>query len=267
MNKKIIFVVAGIVVIAGVVFGLIFSSGEKEQPQKKDIVSFEKVDELLKEDKYSQAKELLKEKKADVTDPSTIRQIQEKIQDINIQLLFSPYHEDKCSKNYKVKRGDALSKIAKKFNTTVSLIKKSNNLASDKIVPGQELKVNTCKFSLVVDKSQNLLFLKRDGKIFKTYLVATGKKGRTPEGEFKIINKLVKPTWYKAGAIVLPDNPDNILGSRWMGIDKSGYGIHGTTEPNNLGKQVTLGCIRMANDQVEELYDIIPVGTEVTIVE
>lgn len=266
MNKKNIFVVSGIIIV-GVVLGLIFNSGEKEQPKKENSLFFDKVNTLIEEKKYKKAKEFLKQEKDNAIDPSAIKQIQEKIQSINIKLLFSSYNEGNCSKKYKVKRGDALSKIAKKFNTTVGLIKKANNLTSNKIIPGQELKVNVCEFSIVVDKSQNLLFLKRNGEIFKTYIVATGTDGRTPEGEFEIINKLVKPTWYKAGAIVLPDNPDNILGSRWMGIDKSGYGIHGTTEPESLGQQVTLGCVRMSNEEVEELYNIVPVGTEVVIVE
>jgi len=52
-----------------------------------------------------------------------------------------------------------------------------------------------------------------------------------------------------------------------MGFDLAGYGIHGTTEPKELGKQVTQGCIRLSNSDVEELYTIIPTGTEVTIVE
>jgi lipoprotein-anchoring transpeptidase ErfK/SrfK len=52
-----------------------------------------------------------------------------------------------------------------------------------------------------------------------------------------------------------------------MGIDVPSYGIHGTTEPQSLGKQVTQGCVRMANPEVEELYTIVPLGTEVTIVD
>ena len=51
-----------------------------------------------------------------------------------------------------------------------------------------------------------------------------------------------------------------------MGFDLAGYGIHGTVEPKELGKQVTQGCVRLGNADVEELYSIIPVGTEVTII-
>ena len=64
-----------------------------------------------------------------------------------------------------------------------------------------------------------------------------------------------------------PLGPDNILGSRWMGFDLSEYGIHGTTEPETLGQQITQGCVRMSNAEVKELFAIIPVGTEVTVVD
>ena len=83
----------------------------------------------------------------------------------------------------------------------------------------------------------------------------------------KITVKLIDPHWYKTGAVVPPGSPENILGSRWLGISKERYGIHGTTEPESIGKQVTAGCIRMLNNEVEELYVIVPSGTKVTIVD
>ena len=78
---------------------------------------------------------------------------------------------------------------------------------------------------------------------------------------------MVNPTWYKAGTAVPYGSPKNILGTRWMGITKPSYGIHGTTEPEKIGQQVTAGCVRMKNEEVEELYNFLPVGTEVTIVD
>ena len=82
-----------------------------------------------------------------------------------------------------------------------------------------------------------------------------------------VVNKLVDPVWYRQGAVVPPDSPENILGTRWMGISEKGYGIHGSVDPEAIGYQVTAGCVRMLNAEVEELYDIIPLGTEVTIVD
>ncbi len=265
MERKSIFIIAGIVILV-IIAGIIFRPSGKKEVQREKAVSFSRIDELIESGNYIEANKLLDEQKDGIKDPLALSEAQDKLEELNMKILFSP-QKDACSEIYRVERGDSLSKIAKEFGTTVSLIKKANGLASNKIIPGQELKVNTCEFSIVVDKSQNLLFLKREGKIIKTYIVATGKEGRTPEGEFKIVNKLVDPTWYKTGAVVLPDNPDNILGSRWMGIDKAGYGIHGTTEPESLGSQVTLGCVRMANEEVEELFSIVPVGGKVIIVE
>ena len=86
-------------------------------------------------------------------------------------------------------------------------------------------------------------------------------------GTFKIITRIPNPVWYTQGAVVPTDSPENVLGSRWMGIDKKGYGIHGTIDPEAIGKQATAGCVRMTNRDAEELFDIVPVGTEVTIVD
>ena len=97
--------------------------------------------------------------------------------------------------------------------------------------------------------------------------MATGKDNSTPIGTFKIVTKIPNPVWYKQGAVVPPDSPENILGTRWMGIDKQGYGIHGSVDPNAIGKQVTAGCVRMNNGDVEELFALVPIGTEVTIVD
>ena len=73
--------------------------------------------------------------------------------------------------------------------------------------------------------------------------------------------------WYKTGAIVPAGSPENILGSRWLGISEPGYGIHGTTEPETIGTYQTKGCIRMRNADVEELFVIIPTGADVVIVD
>jgi len=191
---------------------------------------------------------------------------QKKVESLNIKLLFSSAITER-SILYEIKPGDTLTKIAKEYKTTTDLIMKSNNLSDDKILPGRKIKVWTAPFGIAVDKSQNILILKTDEEIIKTYIVSTGTNNSTPTGSFKIVNKLQNPSWYKAGAIVPPDSPENILGTRWLGFDSPGYGIHGTTDPQSLGRQVTKGCVRMSNTEVEELYTIVPVGTEVNIID
>jgi len=197
---------------------------------------------------------------------SEVMNWEKKIEDMNIKLLLSPVIIPK-SMLYEIKPGDTLTKIAKQFKTTTDLIMKSNNLSGNTIVPGRKIKVWTAPFNIFVDKSQNSLILKSDDEIIKTYVVSTGKNNSTPVGTFKITNKLLNPTWFKSGAIIPAGSPENILGTRWLGFDLAGYGIHGTTDPKSLGKQATQGCVRMSNSEVEELYTIIPIGTEVTIVD
>ena len=196
-----------------------------------------------------------------------VQKAQEGLENANVLILFSSIPTPD-SISYEIQKGDTLARIAKKFSNTQDMILKANGLKNPKIVPlGRKLKVHNEKFSIIVDKSQNILILKSADKIVKTYRVSTGINNCTPVGTFKIINKIVDPPWYTAGSVVPADSPKNILGSRWLGLSAQGYGIHGTTEPQSIGKQVTSGCIRMKNSDVEELYSIVPEDTEVVIVD
>ena len=221
-------------------------------------------EEYEKERRYLEARDSYWKAIEKSFDNEIIKEAEKRIYRLNMKILFSPIIT-KDSQKYVVVKGDTLSKIAKKFGTTVELLMKSNQLRSDLIKPGMEFKISTAKYSIVVDRSQNILILKSDEAILKIYSVSTGLNNVTPLGNFKIVIKEKNPTWYATGAVIPPESPENILGSRWMGISKSGYGIHGTTQPETIGKHITAGCIRMVNRDVEELYGIIPVGTEVTI--
>ncbi|WP_102273758.1 L,D-transpeptidase family protein [Cytobacillus massiliigabonensis] len=128
---------------------------------------------------------------------------------------------------------------------------------------------STAGYSLVISKKTNQLLVYQDKKVIKTFSVGTGKNSSfTPEGTYKIINKIEKP-WYSTKGIPGGD-PKNPLGSHWLGLDVPGtkgtkYGIHGTNDPSSIGGNVSLGCIRMLNTDVEWLYKNLPLQTEVTI--
>ncbi len=183
---------------------------------------------------------------------------------INVTLLFS-HKATEGETMHEVKPGDTLGEIARGEGTTVEMIKHANNISNDVIRPGQKLKIPKGHFRIVVDKSQNQMLVTLNNEFFKLYHVSTGKDNSTPVGSFKIVNKVPNPVWYHEGAAVPSGSPDNVLGTRWMGLDKPSYGIHGTVDPNAIGQQVTAGCVRMSNSDVEELFDIVPVGTEVMI--
>ncbi|MBI2103961.1 MAG: L,D-transpeptidase family protein [Candidatus Omnitrophica bacterium] len=192
---------------------------------------------------------------------------QVRLGNVNVALLFSPIVTE-LDTVHVVRPGDTLGKIASSYRTTVEFVRRANGLQGDIIRPGQKLKIPKGTFSVVVDKSQNQLLLTENDQFVKTYRVATGKEDSpTPVGTFKVVNRIPDPVWYKQGAVVPPESPENILGTRWLGIDKKGYGIHGSVDPDAIGQRVTAGCVRMTNSDVEELFDIIPVGTDVTIVD
>lgn len=125
-------------------------------------------------------------------------------------------------------------------------------------------------YRLVVNKKNNQLVVYQGNKMFKTFSVGTGRDtSQTPEGEFKIVNKIEKP-WYSTKGISGGD-PSNPLGSHWLGLNVPGtsgnkYGIHGTNNPSSVGGHVSLGCIRMLNSDVEWLFNNIPTLTTVSIV-
>ncbi len=272
MNKKLALIIAGIifVAVASIIFLKTNKSGTGLQIGDTRVSS---VLSLLTEAKNFEAKgDLLQAKSAyqklivDFPNSGEIMNWQKKNDNLNIQILSSPAITPK-STLYEIKAGDTLAKIAREFKTTVELIKKSNNLANDKIIPGRKIKVWSAPFNILVDKSQNILILKTDEEVLKTYIVSTGVNNSTPVGIFRIVNKLINPTWFKAGAVVPAGSSENVLGTRWLGFNLAGYGIHGTTEPQSLGSQVTQGCVRLSNQEAEELYAIIPLGSEVTIVD
>lgn len=225
---------------------------------------WEKAKGLEKQGSYLEAKEIYDSLLQKEHLGRKKRIILKEYEALRIKILFSKF-ETPDSIVHTVIPGDTLYALAKKYGTTTELLQKSNGIEGDHIYPGMKLKVNRSQFSVLVEKHSNRLTLLADAKNVKTYRVATGVEGSTPEGTFKIVNKLKDPTWFHEGAVVPPDSPENILGTRWLGFDSRGYGIHGTALPQTIGTQASKGCIRMHNPDVEELYMLLPVGTEVTI--
>lgn len=122
---------------------------------------------------------------------------------------------------------------------------------------------------LIVNKSTNELAYILDGEIKQVYDVATGALDHmTPEGEHNMIVKAINPHYRKLN--IPGGDKKNPLGTRWIGFDAEEtdgriYGIHGTNNPQSIGKYVSLGCIRMKNEDVEILYDEILLGTKILI--
>lgn len=156
---------------------------------------------------------------------------------------------------YVIQRGDILAAIARAFNISVQDILTINpGLDPNNLMVGAIicLPVSPSPLSIRVSIRAKTLGLYRSGSLVKAYPVATGKPTTpTPTGTFTIINKQV--------------NPGGPFGTRWMGLSKPHYGIHGTNNPPSIGTAASNGCVRMYNNDVNELFNEVPVGTVVRI--
>jgi lipoprotein-anchoring transpeptidase ErfK/SrfK len=118
---------------------------------------------------------------------------------------------------------------------------------------------------IVISLADRKLVLLEGERVVKVYDTAIGKPSTpTPEGEFEVVNRIVHPTWFGGGRPV-PPGKSNPLGTRWLGLSKSGYGIHGTNVPASIGTAASKGCIRMDNRDVEELFPLVQAGVRVEI--
>ncbi|MFZ0685156.1 MAG: L,D-transpeptidase [Terriglobales bacterium] len=118
---------------------------------------------------------------------------------------------------------------------------------------------------MLVSIPDRKLALFANGKLVRVYPVAVGKSSTpSPVGEFKIVNHVSNPTYYHKGKVIAA-GAGNPVGTRWMGLSAKGYGIHGTNQPNSIGKAASTGCIRMGKQDVEELFAMVDAGDTVQI--
>jgi lipoprotein-anchoring transpeptidase ErfK/SrfK len=200
-------------------------------------------------------------------DPATRAALETLLGEVGIALVMTPRPMPEKI-DYVVEPGNSLARIARRYGTTVELLKKSNGLRSDVIRPGDRLRVFTGTWSIRVNKTRNDLVLSLNNRFFKRYRVGTGEFAKTPTGEFKIVDRIAQPTWWHPDGRVIPyGDPENLLGTHWLALDVKGYGIHGTWEPETVGRQASLGCVRLLNEDIEELFTLVPVGTPVIIEE
>lgn len=123
---------------------------------------------------------------------------------------------------------------------------------------------------LLLRLSERRVYVYRGNSVEVSYPVAIGRPGwETPTGEFEVFHQIVDPGWTNplTGDVMTP-GPDNPLGDRWIAFWTDGtnsIGFHGTPNRDSVGQAASHGCIRMYNEDVRELYEIVSVGTPVTV--
>jgi LysM repeat protein len=234
---------------------------ETDSAKKYPLMSSDQIQALINDGDFVEAQKELSQWYWQK--PSSREEILPNLHKMSRALYFSPqpqYYEP-----YVVKSGDQLRVIGQKFKLSWEYLAKLNRVDAKKIRAGQKLKVVPGPFSVIVFLDRFELVVHLDGSFVKSYRVGVGKDGTTPIGTFPVKNKMVNPTYTGPDGVISADDPKNPLGERWIDIGDS-FGIHGTIEPDSIGKKESRGCVRMLNSDVEEVYDFLVVGSEVKIV-
>jgi lipoprotein-anchoring transpeptidase ErfK/SrfK len=104
-----------------------------------------------------------------------------------------------------------------------------------------------------------------NGKVLAYFPVAVGAAvSPSPTGEFEIVNRVANPAYYHEG-VVMAASANSPVGTRWIGLNLKGYGIHGTNAPRSIGRAASHGCIRLKNRDVERLFAMLRLGDVVEI--
>jgi hypothetical protein len=211
-------------------------------------------------------------------DPQQQEQLRDWLRRLTDAVLFGSGTVDGVVRTYKTRPGDALSVLCHKVfpkklgvRAAPGLIMKMNGLGRPQdLKAGVYIRIPVGTPSILVVKREFRAYFLLDGVYVGDWPVGLGAQGSTPVGTFTIVSKIKNPDWFpKQGVKIKYGNPENILGTRWMGFQNTpgvtGYGIHGTTKPESIGREESSGCIRMDRGDVEELFSWTPYKTKVRI--
>jgi len=194
----------------------------------------------------------------------------------------SVFPVDKICSGYKVNPGEQLRTIARQFKVPYEILMQINNIPRpEALQAGETIKVINGPFHARVYRSTFTMDLYLQSTFVRSFPVGLGKPGmETPIGLWVVKpgGKLIKPIWTDpvSGKTYHPESPDYPLGSRWIGLqgikgqakDRTGFAIHGTQKPEEIGTPGSQGCIRLHNGDAILVYNLLEPGfSQVEVVE
>ncbi len=232
-----------------------------EVPESAGSLDLQKIDQqIAKGDIIAAHREL---STAYWNDPAARAAIMPRIEKTAEAIYFSP--QPHFVEPYVVQSGDRLQTIATKYQLAWPYLASLNKVDPKRIRAGQKLKVIKGPLSAFVDLSDFEITIHAHGFFVKRYQVGIGKDGASPLGKFTVLEKVEKPQYTDPkGKVIAGGHPTNPLGTHWIDLGNS-YGIHGTIEPDSIGKAESRGCVRMRNEEVLEVYNFLVKGSEVVI--
>ncbi len=204
------------------------------------------------------------------------REYQRRQDDLNRRIVFSSAPAAGFAFET-VQRGDNYWKIGERLRkrrallVAPGLLEEINHVPASRLQAGDRIKYPEEALSLLVDKSRFALYVLLGDVPVVRFPVGIGKDDQTPEGRFVIGGKMARPAWTdpRTGRTYRHGEPGHLIGSRWLaffdGNLKTGFGIHGTSDPESIGRALSEGCVRLRNEDVERLYELVPDGVPVVV--
>jgi len=210
--------------------------------------------------------------------------VKKQLSELADKWLFSRtiFPQDKLCSSYKVHPGELLSTVGKQFKVPYEILMKINKIGRpEALQAGDTIKVINGPFHVRVYRSTFTMDLYLQNTFVRSFPVGLGKPGmETPTGLWVVKKggKMIAPTWTDpiSGKTYESEDPDYPLGSRWIGLEgikgdavgRTGFAIHGTKDPNEIGIAGSQGCIRLQDSNVILVYNLLAPGeSRVEIVE
>lgn len=185
-------------------------------------------------------------------------------------LLFSRTVQsgDPLAASHTVIANESLNLIARRYQVTEALLARINRIADRNVIHlGDKLKVVRGPFHAIIDKSDHRMDVYAGTIYVRSFPVGLGMDDATPTGVWRVRDKLVNPEWVdpSTGRLYLADDPDNPIGEHWIGLEpvsgaavgRTGFGLHGTNDPASIGRDMSMGCVRLLADDIAGLYDLL----------
>jgi LysM repeat protein len=210
--------------------------------------------------------------------------VKKRLSELADEWLFSRkiFPQDKLCGAYKVEAGELLSSVGSQFKVPYEILMEINKVSRpEALQAGETIKVINGPFHAIIYRSAFTMDLYLQNTFVRSFPVGLGQPGKeTPTGLWRVKpdGKLISPTWTDpdTGKTYEAENPDYPLGSRWIGLEgtegeakgRTGFAIHGTKNPKEIGAAGSRGCIRLHNGDAILVYNLLMPGfSQVKVVE
>jgi LysM repeat protein len=240
----------------------------QDDTQIEKILSESKI--LIDQGKLVKARTILNEYLADHLENPAAAPIRERALELGKQTILGStvFPDDPLCQTYKIDVGDTYGRLAKKNKIPFQFLCKLNPSADPhRLLEGQKVKVVKGPIHLKVIMHDLMMYVFLQNTLFAKYQVGLGKNSKTPEGKWLIEDRIRRPVYVDpdTGQNYSSNDPKNPTGGFWIRllgvagdtIGKTGFGIHGTTEPESIGKFMSKGCIRMRNEEMAQVFDML----------